>query len=336
MSTDDARSARARPTSSPACWPRGAAPGSGSRAACRSRRPSRAGARSRRGASASRVSSSATSMRIAKAVASVSARSCAASARHRAAAPAPMRLLPALEEALPLLLAPAAAPAARPASASSRSCSRRSSSIVARRAPSRSRAASQAVERLRAPASSSGAPVGRSAGVAAAAQPQRPRPRESARRVGQPGAHGVLQRAEPLQHARAAAAASRRRRSRWVSTRTSTLPRLSACVSSSRSAGSCGRSSSGRRKREVEEAAVDRADFDARAAPRAPPSAAALRCRRGLRPAAGCCAAGVAGHAVNCHERFRVRCGTSRSGSARPQHLKLCQRSNPHRCRRTP
>jgi hypothetical protein len=69
---------------------------------------------------ASRVSSSATSMRMAKAVASVSARSCAASGDG-----APSRqahgLLPAFQEAGALLLHQLAAPAAWPAPASSRS-----------------------------------------------------------------------------------------------------------------------------------------------------------------------------------------------------------------------
>ena len=48
----DRRHLDRRATSSRACWPRAAAPGSGTRGACRSRRPGRAGARSRRGASA--------------------------------------------------------------------------------------------------------------------------------------------------------------------------------------------------------------------------------------------------------------------------------------------
>ena len=77
----DARSARAPPTSSPACWPRAAVPGSGSRAACRPRRPCRAGGRSRRGARAAAPAPRRRRCGWRSAAASSSARSCASPRR---------------------------------------------------------------------------------------------------------------------------------------------------------------------------------------------------------------------------------------------------------------
>ena len=67
--------ARRRPTSSPACSPRGAAPARGNRGACRRCRPARARAALRRRASSSRASSSATSTLVANSASSCFSRS---------------------------------------------------------------------------------------------------------------------------------------------------------------------------------------------------------------------------------------------------------------------
>ena len=95
---------QALPTSSPACWLRDAAPGSGNRAACRLRRPRRAAASISSRCEPSRASSSATSMRSANAAASLSARSRSDSAITSAPRQLPQRLVPAFEEALLLPL----------------------------------------------------------------------------------------------------------------------------------------------------------------------------------------------------------------------------------------
>jgi hypothetical protein len=137
-------SAPARLTWSPGCWPRGAAPESKSPGACPTSPPAASSRSISSRCEARRVSSSATSMRMAKAVASVSARSCATSGRccprsrpwRRASAP----------KIASFVAPPAWAPAAWLAQDKVRSCAVRSVSMCARRAPSRSRAALQLLE----------------------------------------------------------------------------------------------------------------------------------------------------------------------------------------------
>jgi len=144
MSTRDVREFQALRTWSPWCWPRGAVPESGNPGVCRLRRPFLSKPLDLVQGASVAVSSSATSMRMAKAVASV-----------KCAVLAPLRATrrPSVHSAMASFqrsrkrwrrcCSPVGNQRRWPGAASARSCSRWPCSMAARRAPSRLRAGQQ-------------------------------------------------------------------------------------------------------------------------------------------------------------------------------------------------
>ena len=186
-------------------------------------------------------------------------------------------------------------------------------------APSRSRAARRPSTASRAAASV--ASSRRAAGAPLLHQLQRLVDRQR-RRVGQPGAHRVLQPRQAVAAVAGCGCGQALSSPCWVLTRSSILPRLNDCESSSRSAGSSARISSGSRSaRSRKRLLTERSStLAACCAGRLRGGLARLRRRAGGRPRG----ARITGHAVDCH-----RLGCLCLVQAKPR---LCQSPNPRRC----
>ncbi len=148
--------------------------------------------------------------------------------------------------------------------------------------------------------------------------------------VGQPAAHRVLQGIELLQHARAGFAHRVARRGIDAGTHLD-LAAFEFGLQQLAQGRFVLAQLLGQLESQVQEAAVDRADFQAQAA-----GWNALGVVTGTRLRHAFLAACVTGHAVNCHGAFRGSLRVSENNRANsapgPFILKLCQRSNQHLC----
>ncbi|CAN5313768.1 hypothetical protein BH10PSE18_BH10PSE18_18180 [soil metagenome] len=186
-----------------------------------------------------RVSSSATSMRIAKAVASVSARSCAASGSVP-----PVRPIASCQRSRKRVRCCSTSCGTNGAAcvASLRNCAKWSLSIVARRAPSRSRAAIRLTSAFSVTSSSGALQSPR-----AVVSPPASRSTSATLSSRALGSQARMPSCRPFRRcsSRVDGSAIPACAVLSIAARSSTLPRLSLPVSSSRKAGSCCRSSSG-------------------------------------------------------------------------------------------